>query len=172
MKSIKNIFLLFLSIIYANIFFAQADTTKNWAVFPKPKVTIVTSDSLSVKPLSDKSGMSKTNAPAEVETITEELRQKSEPKTKGYRLQVFLSQDKDQVMKIKAEFIKNFDDVEVYVDRKAPNYVLKVGDFYNRFDANAYKMKISSLYPNAIVVGDDIQLPKIVIEEKNQNSNE
>lgn len=173
MKVFKQLSLVILSIFFVNGFCAQTDSTKNWAVFPpKPKLTIVTSDSLQIKPVSDKQGISKTNAPSEVQGITEELRQKSEPKTKGYRVQVYLSQSKDEVLKIKAEFIKNFEDVEVYVDRKAPNYILKVGDFYNRFDANACKKKISSLYPNAIVVGDDIQLPKIVLEEKTQNSNE
>jgi hypothetical protein len=156
---------------------AQTDSVKyDWAVYPSKANTGKTNNSTDtlqfVNIKNGAQGQSTIHKPQDAESISSELKQKTEPKTKGYRLQVFLSQDKEQVMKMKAEFIKNFDDVEVYVDRKAPNYRLKVGDFYNRFDANAYKLKIAKLYPNAIVVSDDVSLPKVIIEEVPQNSNE
>ena len=154
--------------------YAQTDSVKyDWAVFPSKANKKSSTDTIQfVNIKNGAQGQSTINKPQDTETISSELKQVAEPKTKGYRLQVFLSQDKEQVMKMKAEFIKNFDDVEVYVDRKAPNYRLKVGDFYNRFDANAYKLKIAKLYPNCIVVADDVALPKVIIQESTQNSNE
>jgi hypothetical protein len=173
MNRLFNFLVAFLLIACAH---AQTDSVKyEWGVFPKKGNVAPNSSSDTIKFVNLKNGaqgQSNISKPQDVETISSELQQKQEPKTKGYRLQVFLSQDKEQVMKTKAEFIKNFDDVEVYVDRKAPNYRLKVGDFYNRFDANAYKLKISKIYPNAIVVSDDVSLPKVTIQESNQNSNE
>lgn len=166
----KNIqtYLVLIIVFFTQFVSAQTDSAKyEWGVYPskKPQLTVITTDTLRFTNINNgKQGSSKIIAPTEVDALTNELRQVQEPKTKGYRLQVYLSQDKEQVMKTKAEFMNNFDDVEAYIDRKAPNYVLKVGDFYNRFDANAYKMKIAKLYPNAIVVSDEVDLPKIVIE--------
>lgn len=103
-------------------------------------------------------------APTEIKSLTEKLKAIDEPKAEGYRVQIKISQDKNEVLKAQSEFLKYTQDVEVYIDRKAPNYRLRVGDFYSKFDAHTFQRKIKAQYPSAIVVSDEIHLPKFKLE--------
>jgi hypothetical protein len=79
----------------------------------------------------------------------------------GYRVQVLLSQKKDEVNALRATLIKQNSEHNVYIIWQQPNFSLKIGDFYTRQQAMEYKYEISKQYPSAIVVKDDIQLPKL-----------
>lgn len=154
---------------------AQQDSVKyNWGVYGDNVSPAAVSDSIievSPKQLkleninNGKQGEIKIASPIELKTITDEVEAIKDPVFKGYRVQVMLSQNKNDVLKIQSEFIRFNKDVEVYIDRKAPNYRLRVGDFHNKFDAFAFQKKIDEKYPNSLVVSDEIRLPKLNLEE-------
>jgi hypothetical protein len=79
----------------------------------------------------------------------------------GYRVQVMLSQKKDEVNQLRAKFIKQNRGHNVYIVWQQPNFSLKIGDFYTRQQAMEFKYEISEQHPAAIVVKDNIQLPKL-----------
>jgi len=79
----------------------------------------------------------------------------------GYRVQVLLSQKKDEVNQLRAKLIKQNREHNVYIIWQQPNFSLKIGDFYTRQQALEFKYEISEQYPAAIVVRDNIQLPKL-----------
>lgn len=80
---------------------------------------------------------------------------------KGYRIQAFFDQDKVIVNQKRAEYISSFREQPAYIDYLAPNFRLRIGDFRTKLDAIAYQEKIKSLFPDAVIVMDDIELPPL-----------
>ena len=84
-------------------------------------------------------------------------------KAKGYRLAVYSGPDKEELRRVK-EFVYSFyPDINILSEYKQPDYKIKVGDFLSRFEAFEVLGKISSQYPNALIVPEivDINAPKI-----------
>lgn len=164
--------ILFISLFTFSIAFAQKDSVKyNWGVYgekpshPQEKITV--QKELKFENIKKgKQGEIKASTPLELTTISNEIKDVKEPKDKGYRVQIMISQNKMDVLKAQSEFLKLYDDVEVYIDRKAPNYRLRVGNYYDKFEANYFKKLIEKDYPTALVVNDEIVLPTFKVEEK------
>jgi hypothetical protein len=82
----------------------------------------------------------------------------------GFRLQIFFdsgNNSKSRALSVKAEFLEKFSGTDAYLIYKEPNYKVRVGDFRNRLDAARFLHNIIEDFPNAFLVVDEIQLPKI-----------
>lgn len=82
-------------------------------------------------------------------------------KMQGYRLQIFYDQEKSIINQKKADYLARYKDQPAYVNYKAPNFRLRVGDFRTRLQAEKYMNEIRVDWPDAIIVEDDIDLPTI-----------
>lgn len=80
-------------------------------------------------------------------------------KMQGYRLQIFYDQEKNNINQKKADYLARYKDQPAYVNYKAPNFRLRVGDFRTRLQAEKYMNEIRVDWPDAIIVEDDIDLP-------------
>jgi hypothetical protein len=86
------------------------------------------------------------------------------PGMNGYRIQIFFdsgNSSKQAAMSAKRTFETRFPDVETYISFEEPNYKIRVGNFRTKLDAEGCLKKIASMYPNAFVVPDFIEFPKI-----------
>jgi len=82
----------------------------------------------------------------------------------GYRIQIFFdsgSNSSDRARQARDEFLVKFPDIPAYVNWKAPNYRVRVGDFKTRLDAERTLQYILTDYPNAWVSIDEINFPVI-----------
>lgn len=82
----------------------------------------------------------------------------------GYRIQIFSesgTNSKNKATKVKDDFQQNFSDQEIYLLFQEPNYKVRVGDFRTQLDALGYLHKIQLSYPNAFIVNDKINFPKL-----------
>jgi hypothetical protein len=82
----------------------------------------------------------------------------------GYRIQIFFDSglnSSDRANKIRDEFIQKYPDIPAYVNWKAPNYRVRVGDFRSRLDAERTMQLISIDYPSAWISKDEINFPVI-----------
>jgi len=82
----------------------------------------------------------------------------------GFRLQIFFdsgNNSKSRALSVKSEFTEKFPGTEAYLIYKEPNYKVRVGDFRNRIDAARFLRNIIEDFPNAFLVVEEIQLPKI-----------
>ena len=82
----------------------------------------------------------------------------------GFRVQIFF--DSGTKSKIKAtsvceKFRMRHPETDIYLTFISPNYKVRVGDFRTRLDAFRFLQQIERNYPNAYVVTDKINLPKI-----------
>lgn len=82
-------------------------------------------------------------------------------KMAGYRLQIFYDQEKNSVNQKKADYLARYKDQPAYINYKAPNFRLRVGDFRTRLQAESFMNEIKVDWPDAIVVEDDIELPSL-----------
>ena len=71
---------------------------------------------------------------------------------KGYRVQIVISQNEQELQDVKIEIEKSIDE-KTYIIFELPNYKLRVGNFLNRKEADNFQKKIVRLgYRTAWVV--------------------
>jgi hypothetical protein len=87
---------------------------------------------------------------------------------KGYRLLVLSSNDRNYVMKVRAELLQNYPEQKVYMTFQAPYIKLKFGDFTEKSDADMYKRFITS----AKIVNTSVYLVQEVVEVKGTKEEE
>ncbi len=82
----------------------------------------------------------------------------------GYRLQLFFTSGvngKKMAQEVQSEFIRKYPGTESYLVWDSPNYKVRVGDFRTRLDALKFQEEIKVNFPNAYIVSDEINLPKM-----------
>ncbi|MCX6247183.1 MAG: SPOR domain-containing protein [Bacteroidetes bacterium] len=82
----------------------------------------------------------------------------------GYRIQIFFdsgNNSKTKAQSINEGFKAKYPDVGAYLSFKSPNYKVRVGDFRTRLDAQRFLNEIIDEYPNAWIIADRINLPKV-----------
>ena len=71
---------------------------------------------------------------------------------KGYRVQIVISQNEQELQDNKIEIEKSINE-QIYIILELPNYKLRVGNFVNRKEAENFQKKIVRLgYRTALVV--------------------
>ena len=79
----------------------------------------------------------------------------------GYRVQIFQASGPNSrsfALEEKAKFIRFYEEVPIYMKAEMPYFKIRVGDFESRLTALGFMSEIKTLYPNAIVVPDDINI--------------
>ena len=82
----------------------------------------------------------------------------------GYRIQIFFdsgNNSKTKAQSIYDGFKAKYPDVGAYLSFKSPNYKVRIGDFRTRLDAQRFLNNIIDEYPNAWIIADMINLPKV-----------
>ena len=84
----------------------------------------------------------------------------------GFRIQIFFdsgNNSKTRAQSIYESFLVKYPDVGAYLTFKTPNYKVRVGDFRTKLDAQRFLNEIIPDYPNAWIIEDQINLPKVEI---------
>ena len=87
----------------------------------------------------------------------------------GYRIQIYFdsgNNSKNKANTTKNEFDAKHPQYESYLIYQEPNYKIRVGDFRTRFESQGFLNEIMKDYPNAFIVKDEINLPKLTEGEK------
>ena len=85
--------------------------------------------------------------------------------TGGYRVQLYFSTNKDEVNEKRLKFIKSYPRIETYITYDAPNYILRVGDFMERNEAEKLKKEIFREFPDNFIIKTAINIPNDDEEE-------
>lgn len=76
---------------------------------------------------------------------------------KGFRVMLFSGSNKEEATIIREKVAMLVND-KVYMDYKAPNFRVKVGDAINRLEANYLLGKLKNDFPGAFIVPDEINI--------------
>ncbi len=93
-------------------------------------------------------------------TTSSAPRKKAAPiKARGYRVQLFNGQDREQANRIKNQFISFFPEVPRYLIFVEPTFRVRVGDFYTKTEADNFLKEVKKLpaFSDAIVIRDIVE---------------
>ena len=76
----------------------------------------------------------------------------------GYRIQVYVGNERQQAESAKLLIYQNFPELNPYLAYKQPTYRLKVGDFMRRMDIDRYMPKLREVFPSAQSQPDRVDL--------------
>ncbi len=163
----KRISILFTTILFLGVVFGQ-DSTNNstWKLYPtkndSAKVGVVT-DTIYKLNKSEKLGLVKVTKDGRIDQVSKDLAggKSQKPKVKGYRIQVISSSTKSVVDTERAKLMAANRQHKTYIDYKAPNFRLRVGNFRTRLEAEKMQNEMKENYPNTLVVADLIDFPEL-----------
>jgi len=70
----------------------------------------------------------------------------------GYRVKIHFSADKSQMKEAQSKFLSRYSDVATYEDYQQPNWVVNVGDFKTKLEAQELLKLIKPNFPYAFIV--------------------
>lgn len=81
---------------------------------------------------------------------------------KGFRIQIYAGSKMEVANEAKTDFLQAFREsgMEVYKDWNPPHFWVRVGDFLTRNEAMRHLGQVKTVFPDAFVVADKINLPK------------
>ncbi|MDR0970043.1 MAG: SPOR domain-containing protein [Lentimicrobiaceae bacterium] len=91
-------------------------------------------------------------------------------KIDGFRVQIFMESGNeavDRAQKVSDEFLHVFPEIQPYISFGQPYYRIRVGNFRDRLEAEGYLKRIQTKYPQAFVISDRIELPKLASFSEN-----
>ncbi|MEN8927741.1 MAG: SPOR domain-containing protein [Flavobacteriales bacterium] len=158
----KKLILSFLVFAFVTAGFAQ-DSTKNWKLYPGKADTMLPTDTVYGIKKAYKQGTITTDKDARIDKLSDELRggATNRPVIQGYRLQILSSSTKSTVDGERARFMTNYRGTKSYIDYKAPNFRLRVGNFRNKLEAQKFQHEILMNFPNTLVISEMIELPRL-----------
>ncbi len=78
----------------------------------------------------------------------------------GYRIQIYVGNERTEVDRLKRFTYQNFPELNPYTTYRAPTYRLKVGDFMRRMDAERYLAQLRQQFSSATLLPDRIEIRK------------
>jgi hypothetical protein len=83
------------------------------------------------------------------------------PQINGYRVQLIFDSNKKLIDDARSKFISSNPKIDTYILYNAPNFILKVGDFRTKIEADRLKDAMMRDFPTCFVVKELINLPRI-----------
>ena len=81
----------------------------------------------------------------------------------GYRVQVYVGTQRQEVESIKLLIYQNFPELSAYLSYNQPTYKLKVGDFMRKMDAERYYASIRQLLASAQLQPDKVDVRRSLL---------
>jgi hypothetical protein len=66
---------------------------------------------------------------------------------RGYRIQVYNAQKRDEANTVKAELLRRFPDQKSYLLYQSPNFRVRIGNFLTQKEASDLRKILSAMYP-------------------------
>ena len=83
------------------------------------------------------------------------------PQISGFRVQLVFDSNKKIVDDARSRFVSSYPKIDTYITYNAPNFVLKIGDFRTKQEADKVKDGLMRDFPTCFVVKEMINLPRI-----------
>jgi hypothetical protein len=83
------------------------------------------------------------------------------PQISGFRVQLIFDSNKKSIDDARSRFVSMNPKIDTYITYNAPNFVLKVGDFRTKQEADKVKDGLMRDFPTCFVVKEMINLPRI-----------
>jgi len=95
---------------------------------------------------------------------------KSEPYFNGYSVLIYSGVNRDQAFKTQSELSENFPDLTPEMQYQAPRYLVKVGKFVYKFEAQKYFAEVKEQFPSARIIHDRFQRQEFETPQEPENN--
>lgn len=92
---------------------------------------------------------------------------RSERYYSGFTVLVYSGVDRDAAFKTRNDLYMNFPDIKTEMEYQQPRYLVKVGKFTNRIEAQAYYNKLKETFPMTRIIQDRFKRNGYVDSEEN-----
>ncbi len=87
---------------------------------------------------------------------------KDKTSVSGYRIQLMASSKRDDVQKLRGQFLAQYPDAKAYLTYQRPYFKLRVGNFTEKLQAQKYlDQVIKPSFAGAFMVADEIELEEL-----------
>jgi hypothetical protein len=83
------------------------------------------------------------------------------PQITGYRIQLVFDSNKKLIDEARAKIVSSNPKMDTYIVYNAPHFVLKLGDFRTKQDAEKVREGLLRDFPTSFVIKETINLPRI-----------
>ena len=137
------------------------DLSKYRPKFKVPETTTPATPDPGVNPFTPLPGSTPTNhvnerVAALLDTMA--LINKSVRYAKGFRILAYSGTERKAAMDIRAAIIGRVPEERDYLQYRQPTFRLKIGDYFNRIEAQQVLQRIKDITPNAMIVADQINV--------------
>ncbi len=87
--------------------------------------------------------------------INEETSREARRFVKGFRLMVITTNSRDEAIAAKTKVYTYFPELKAYLWHQSPYYKLKVGNFKDRKEAEAYQKRMNIYFPKGVFIMPD-----------------
>ena len=95
---------------------------------------------------------------------------KSEPYFNGYTVLVYSGIDRNQAFRTRDEIASYFPEISPEMQYQEPRYLVKIGRFAYKFEAQKSFSRIKTMFPTARIVQDRFQRKEYVAPQLNPNA--
>lgn len=90
-----------------------------------------------------------------------EYHRRTNGEVEGYRVKIHFSADKSKMKEAQSRFSSRYSDVATYEDYQQPNWVVMVGDFKTKLEAQELLKTIKGDFPYAFIVKSRVRPTKL-----------
>lgn len=102
--------------------------------------------------------------------INEEASRNAKKTGKGFRLLIINTNKRDEAIAAKTKIYTYFPELKAYLWYQSPYFRLKVGNFQDRKDAEAYQKRLNIYFPKGVFIMPDIvELNRDKLREEEMN---
>jgi len=87
------------------------------------------------------------------------------PPLKGFRIRVYMGNSRKNADIVRSIYLKNEYEWKHYLTFKDPNFVVEIGDFMTRLQAEKVREQLNLNFSNPYIVLTEIQQPVYMVEE-------
>lgn len=88
--------------------------------------------------------------------INEVTTRDSRRTAKGYRLLIIRTNNRDEAIAAKTKVYNYFPELKAYMFHQSPYYSIRAGNFKDRKEAEAYRLKFNNIFPKGVFIMNDV----------------
>lgn len=158
-----------LVILLSTIILTSYSQEKNWRLYNSDQQEKqISNDTMTVKNPNNTNGEITIIANSKLDILLEVLQTKP-PELKGFRVLIYIGNSKKTADEIRGLYLKNDFPWHYYLTYRDPNFVVEIGDFMTRLQAEKVKEQLSPAFSNPYIVLTAIKSPEYATEIQDSN---
>ena len=158
-----------LAILFSTIAFSSFSQEKDWRLYNSDqREKQILNDTTAVNTPIHNDGQITIYANRKLDTLLEVLQTKP-PELKGFRVLIYIGNSRKTADEIRSIYLKKDYQWHYYLTYRDPNFVVEIGDFMTRLQAEKVKEQLSPVFSNPYIVLTTIKFPEYTTEFPNSN---